>query len=41
MKLSVTVDVDDVLLEACKPFDYEFTGTSEFILPRFDAPKRT
>lgn len=38
--LSVKVDIDDALLEACKPFDYVFTGTSEFVLPEFEAPKR-
>jgi GNAT superfamily N-acetyltransferase/ABC-type transport system involved in cytochrome c biogenesis ATPase subunit len=38
--LSTTVDMDDALNEACKPFDYTFTGTSEFVLPKFDAPKR-
>lgn len=38
--LSVTVDVDDALLEACKPFDYSFTGTREFKLPDFEAPIR-
>lgn len=38
--LSVTVDIDDALIEACKPFDYTFTGTSNFQLPKFDAPKR-
>lgn len=38
--LSSTVVIDDVLLAACSPFDYEFDGTSTFTLPRFDAPKR-
>ena len=39
-QLSVTVDIDDALLEACKPFDYTFTGTSVFNLPQFSAPQR-
>jgi GNAT superfamily N-acetyltransferase len=38
--LSSTVVIDDVLLAACSPFDYDFDGTSTFTLPRFNAPKR-
>ena len=38
--LSVSVDVDSVLSDACKPFDYSFDGTSRFELPKFDAPLR-
>jgi ABC-type lipoprotein export system ATPase subunit/GNAT superfamily N-acetyltransferase len=38
--LSVTVDVDDTILQACLPFDYKFEGTSTFTLPEFNAPKR-
>jgi GNAT superfamily N-acetyltransferase/ABC-type branched-subunit amino acid transport system ATPase component len=34
------VEVDDALRDACSPFDYEFDGTSRFILPEFDAPVR-
>lgn len=38
--LEVKVDIDECLMEACKPFDYSFDGTSRFELPRFDAPQR-
>jgi ABC-type transport system involved in cytochrome c biogenesis ATPase subunit/GNAT superfamily N-acetyltransferase len=38
--LSVTVEADDILAQACEPFDYSFTGTSTFTLPRFSAPPR-
>jgi GNAT superfamily N-acetyltransferase/ABC-type ATPase involved in cell division len=38
--LSIDVEVDEALLEACKPFDYEFTGTRTFKLPDFEAPVR-
>jgi len=38
--LSVTVNVDQTLLNALEPFDYKFDGTSTFSLPSFDAPKR-
>lgn len=38
--ISVTVDVDDILLDACKPFDYKFEGVSTFKLPHFDPPSR-
>lgn len=39
-ELTVSVEIDDALIEACRPFDYDFDGKSTFILPRFDAPKR-
>lgn len=38
--LSVSVEVDETLIEAITPFDYRFNGTSTFTLPKFDAPKR-
>ena len=37
---TVKVELDQRLLEACKPFDYAFDGTSCFHVPSFDAPKR-
>ena len=39
-KLTITVEVDQTLLNALEPFDYKFDGTSTFDLPNFDAPKR-
>lgn len=40
LELSVSVEMDSILEEACKPFDYVFDGTSKFTLPDFEAPKR-
>lgn len=40
MKKTTTVIVDDRLLDACRPFDYKFDGTSVFDVPEFNAPKR-
>lgn len=37
--VSCTVKLDDFTKEACKPFDYEFTGETKFVLPDFDPPK--
>ena len=39
-KKSVTVELDDILKNACEPFDYSFDGTSVFQLPNFHAPER-
>lgn len=39
-KLSVEVVLDNALAEACKPFDYAFSGRSEFVLPPFNGPQR-
>lgn len=38
--VEIEVDMDDTLAEACKPFDYAFTGKSSFTLPDFHAPER-
>ncbi len=40
MKKTITVQVDDRLLDACRPFDYKFDGTSTFDVPEFNAPQR-
>ena len=39
-KISISVEVDDVLNQACDPFDYAFTGTSEFLMPNLSSPNR-
>lgn len=40
MKLEIKVNVDQNLLDAIKPFDYSFDGTSVFEPPKFSAPVR-
>ena len=37
---TITVEVDDMLKEACLPFDYTPTGTNVFEVPEFNAPAR-
>ena len=37
--LSCIVEIDDVTLKACEPFDYVFDGTSKFVLPKFEVPR--
>lgn len=37
---TVKVEVDQKLMDACKPFDYNFDGTSVFNVPSFQAPRR-
>lgn len=39
-EITIDVEMDDTLAEACKPFDYAFTGKSSFTLPDFHAPER-
>ena len=39
-RLMSSVSMDQALADACRPFDYEFSGVSEFTLPTFDAPTR-
>lgn len=38
--LVCAVEMDEILLKACEPFDYKFEGVSKFELPKFDAPKK-
>lgn len=38
--LTVTIEPDDIVTAACRPFDYVFDGTSTFTPPHFDAPRR-
>lgn len=40
MKLEISVDLDDKLLNTIKSFDYSFNGTSVFDLPKFNPPAR-
>ena len=39
-QLRVEVEPDSLLRDACKSFDYTFSGTSCFDLPAFNAPQR-
>ena len=39
-EITIDVEMDETLAEACKPFDYGFTGKSSFTLPDFHAPER-
>ena len=34
------VQVDDILSDVCRPFDYSFSGESVFHIPKFTAPRR-
>jgi energy-coupling factor transporter ATP-binding protein EcfA2 len=40
MKLYTSVKLDENLINAIQPFDYNFNGNSVFELPDFNAPKR-
>lgn len=40
MKKTIKVEVDQRLIDACKPFDYLFDGTSTFEVPNFNAKNR-
>lgn len=40
MILQSKVKLDEKLLKACEPFDFEFDGTVSFDVPEFKAPKR-
>lgn len=40
LEFTVSVEVDEALREACRPFDYAFSGTSIFSPPPFVAPRR-
>ena len=39
-EIEIKVDCDDALADAIRPFDYQFDGTSRFVLPEFKAPPR-
>tara|TARA_R100000655_G_scaffold8362_1_gene21844 strand:- start:1272 stop:2318 length:1047 start_codon:yes stop_codon:yes gene_type:complete len=39
-QIEIKVDYDDLLADAIRPFDYQFDGTSRFVLPAFKAPPR-
>lgn len=40
MILTSQVEIDDAVLDACRPFDYKFEGFSKFEVPSFNAPIR-